>query len=163
MCGGGCAISDSVSRRRCSNPFWAKTSIQQEVRPPYWRCTMIGSPSAPIFWGTRFVRLLARWRLRRALEFFEANLSQDIRLEEVASLVGLSQSQFARAFRVSMSKPPYHWLLDARIRRAHDLLLDKRMPVAEIAIHVGFADQSHLTKVFRRITGATPRSGRISR
>jgi AraC family transcriptional regulator len=106
---------------------------------------------------------LARWRLRRALEFFEANLSQDIRLEEVANLVGLSQSQFARAFRVSMSKPPYQWLLDARIRRAREMLLDNRTPVAEIAIRAGFADQSHLTKVFHRITGATPAQWKNSR
>ena len=66
---------------------------------------------------------LSRWQLRRAMEYPEAHMAQDISLEEMAKLVGLSQSQFARSFKISTGMPPYKWSLDARIKRAQELLL----------------------------------------
>jgi AraC family transcriptional regulator len=106
---------------------------------------------------------LARWQLRRAMEYLEAHMTQDISLEEMAKLVGLSQSQFARSFKTSTGMPPYKWSLDARIKRAQELLLRCREPIAFIALQTGFADQSHFTKTFRRATGATPKDWQRSR
>ena len=106
---------------------------------------------------------LARWQLRRAMEYLEAHLTQDISLEEMAKLVGLSQSQFARSFKTSTGMPPYKWFLDARIKRAQELLLRCGEPIAFIALQTGFADQSHFTKTFRRATCATPRDWQRSR
>jgi AraC family transcriptional regulator len=106
---------------------------------------------------------LAPWQLRRAMEYLEVHMTQDISLEEMAKLVGLSQSQFARSFKTSTGMPPYKWSLDARIKRAQELLLRCREPVAVIALQTGFADQSHFTKTFRRATGATPKDWQRSR
>jgi AraC family transcriptional regulator len=100
---------------------------------------------------------LAKWQLRRAQEYFEERLSQDVNLQEVANLTGLSQSQFARAFKASTGVPPYRWFLDARVKLAQELLLQGKIGIADIATQVGFADQSHFTKTFRRATGATPK------
>jgi len=106
---------------------------------------------------------LSRWQLRRAMEYLEANMTQDISLDEMAKLVGLSQSQFARSFKISTGMPPYKWALDARIKRAQELLLLGKESIAFIAFQTGFADQSHFTKTFRRATGATPKDWQRSR
>jgi len=99
---------------------------------------------------------LARWQLRRVLEFLESHLGHDIGLDELAHLVGLSQSQFARAFKASTGLPPYKWWLNSRIKRAQEMLLNSSDSLSDIAIQNGFADQSHFTKTFRRMTGMTP-------
>jgi AraC-like DNA-binding protein len=81
---------------------------------------------------------LARSQLRRVLEFLEAHLAQDIGLDELARLVGLSQSRFARAFKASTGLPPYKWCLHNRIRRAQEMLLNGSGSLSEIAIHKRF-------------------------
>ena len=100
---------------------------------------------------------LSRWQLRQAMDYLEGHMMQDVSLEEMAQLAGLSQSQFARLFRVSTGMPPYKWSLDARIKRAQELLVLGEESISAIAIQTGFADQSHFTKTFRRATGATPK------
>jgi AraC family transcriptional regulator len=106
---------------------------------------------------------LAPWQLRRVTEFFEANFTEDISLQELADLVGLSQSQFARAFKASTGAPPHRWVVTARIKRAQELLLQGRVSLADVSARTGFADQSHFTKVFRRVTGTSPGHWRRSR
>lgn len=100
---------------------------------------------------------LAPWQLRRTIEYLEADSSQDVSLLTLAELSGLSQSQFARAFRDSTGVPPYQWVLQTRIRRAQKLLDKGSGSIADVAIEVGFADQSHFTKAFKRLTGSTPK------
>jgi AraC family transcriptional regulator len=112
---------------------------------------------------TRRANGLSRWQLRGAMEYIEAHMTQDISLEEIAKLAGLSQSQFARSFKISAGMPPYKWSLDARIKRSQELLLLGKDSIATIAIQTGFADQSHFTKTFRRATGATPKDWQRSR
>ena len=59
--------------------------------------------------------------------------------------------------------PPYKWVLKERIRRAQALMAATATPIADIAAMAGFADQSHFTKAFRRVTGTTPRYWRTAR
>ena len=106
---------------------------------------------------------LAPWQLRRVREFFEAHLTEDLSLQEVAELVGLSQSQFARAFKTSTGAPPHRWFVVARIKRAQELLLRDGLSLAEVSVRTGFADQSHFTKAFRRVTGTSPGQWRRAR
>jgi hypothetical protein len=88
--------------------------------------------------------------LRIAKAYIEEHFRKDIGLAELASLTKLSQSRFARGFRISTGVPPCTWTLRRRVEAAEQLLLSTDMPLSCIAIQVGFADQSHLTKVFRR-------------
>jgi AraC family transcriptional regulator len=69
-------------------------------------------------------------------------------LDELAALCGLSRGHFARAFKRTLGMPPHRWLLARRIDRAKHLLRHTNMPISEIALDCGFADQSHLTRVF---------------
>ena len=103
---------------------------------------------------------LLPWQLKLAKEYIEDNFNRNIGLEELASLTGLSRSWFARGFRESTGIAPYSFILQIRVRRAKELLLDHKTPIATIATLVGFADQSHFTKTFRRYAGATPREWR---
>jgi AraC family transcriptional regulator len=102
-------------------------------------------------------RGLSPWQLRLAVEYFEHHITQDLSLDDAAHRVGLSQSQFARLFKVSTGLPPYRWCLNARIKRAQALLLRGELTIVDIAAETGFADQSHFTNVFRRITGLSPK------
>jgi AraC family transcriptional regulator len=103
---------------------------------------------------------LLPWQLRLSKGYLEANFNRNVGLEELADLTGLSRSWFARGFRGSTGTAPYSFILQIRIRRAKELLRDSDIPIANIATEVGFADQSHFTKSFRRYTGATPREWR---
>lgn len=103
---------------------------------------------------------LAPWQLRIAKTYIEEHFRHDISLAELASLTHLSQSRFARGFRLSTGVPPYTWTLRRRTEAAQQMLSGTNMPLSEIAIQLGFADQSHFTKVFRRALGATPAAWR---
>lgn len=76
-------------------------------------------------------------------------------LAELAAPLGLSRYQLLRAFRTSTGMPPYAWLAQHRVTRAR-ALLDAGLRPAEAASLVGFADQAHLTRWFRRVLGVTP-------
>lgn len=106
---------------------------------------------------------LASWQLRRVTDYIEANCAGSIRLQELATLVDLSQSYFSHAFKASTGLPPHQWQLQARIRKGQDLLLRGGRSLTEIAVEAGFSDQAHFTRVFRRVVGETPAAWRRSR
>lgn len=99
---------------------------------------------------------LASWQLRRATEFIEENCLRNIRLEELASLTGLSQSHFSHAFKASTGIAPHQWQVNARLERAKQLLIQGKQPLTVIAAETGFSDQAHFTRVFRKNMGTTP-------
>lgn len=99
---------------------------------------------------------LAPWQERRSKEMLLAHIDGRIGLDELARVCGLSRSHFARAFRTTTGMTPMQWLLDRRIDRAKDLLLNSSLPIDEVAHHCGFADQSHFTRAFVRVIGGTP-------
>ncbi|GAB2790423.1 AraC family transcriptional regulator [Streptomyces chlorus] len=82
-------------------------------------------------------------------------------LAALATDLGLSRYQLLRAFRTTMGIPPYAWLAQHRVTRARGLLEAGLRP-AEVAGLVGFADQAHLTRWFRRVLGVTPAAYRNS-
>jgi AraC-like DNA-binding protein len=99
---------------------------------------------------------LATWQERRATAYIEAHLSESISLADLARECSLSVAQFARAFKTSMRLAPHQYLTERRVERARQLLLHTELPLADVAVRCGFADQSHFTKVFRRSFGASP-------
>ncbi|KUM90188.1 MULTISPECIES: helix-turn-helix domain-containing protein [Streptomyces] len=82
-------------------------------------------------------------------------------LADLASDLGLSRYQLLRAFRTTMGVPPYAWLAQYRVGRARALLESGLRP-SEVAALVGFADQAHLSRWFRRVLGVTPGAYRNS-
>lgn len=90
-----------------------------------------------------------------AREILEQRMSSPPTLRMLATEVGSSPFSLVRAFRERYGLPPYAWLTDARVRRARRLL-EEGVPPADAAVAVGFADQPHLGRHFRRIVGVPP-------
>jgi len=106
---------------------------------------------------------LSRWRLKRAIDYFEAQLGKPVSLADVASSAGLTRMHFAAQFRAATGLRPHEYLLRRRIERAQEMLAGTGMPLVDIALSVGFQTQSHFTSVFKRYAGQPPRAWRESR
>jgi AraC family transcriptional regulator len=101
-------------------------------------------------------RGLTRRALLQARAFMERNLGRGLTLGDIAKAACVSRFHFARLFRVSTGHSPMRYLLKLRIERAKVLLTRTDDPVSAIANGLGFCDQSHFTRVFRRCVGLTP-------
>ncbi len=99
---------------------------------------------------------LAPWQERRSKDLISSRLEGDISLGELAAQCRLSRSHFARAFKRTTGFSPHEWLLHRRVEAAKQMLRETETVISEIALACGFADQSHLTKVFSKLVGATP-------
>lgn len=98
-----------------------------------------------------------------AKEILLDNIEGDVSISDVAEACNLSRSYFIRAFRETTGMTPYQWLLNERVNRARALLRASNTSLAEVAFTCGFADQSHFTRVFSAIVGATPGNWRRNR
>jgi AraC family transcriptional regulator len=102
--------------------------------------------------------VLPRNKLYSVTEYIDAHLDTELTLEQLATVAHLSPYHFARLFKNSMGLPPHQYVIARRVERAKELLqARKRLPLAEVAAEVGFSDQSHFTRHFKRIVGVTPR------
>ncbi len=99
---------------------------------------------------------LARWQIGRVLHAIREGLDGPIRQKELAAAVQLSPGYFSRAFKQSFGMPPHAYVMRCRIERAKAALLTTATPLCEIALDCGLADQAHLSRLFRRLTGETP-------
>lgn len=101
--------------------------------------------------------------LKRAKDLIAANLGDDLSLAQVAAQCDLSREHFSRAFKVSTGLTPHQWRQLCRIDAVKQLLTGSSRSIADIALACGFADQSHLTRVFGRIAGTSPAQWRRER
>jgi AraC-like DNA-binding protein len=92
----------------------------------------------------------------RVCEYIDSHLDEKISLDALAAMAGLSVHHFARAFAQSVGVPPHNYLLQQRIEKAQQMLRHTKLPLSEIALAVGFFDQSHLARHFRRLVGTPP-------
>jgi AraC family transcriptional regulator len=145
------------------------------------RATMLGAPTPPLAMETLAVaavervsvlldagtrrakpeRRMTSRRLKRILDHFEARLAEDIRLADLASDSGLSESYLARTFRAATGTTLHAALVERRIARARSLIeaaSRRGVPasLAEVAAATGFSSHAHMTTAFRRVLGITP-------
>jgi AraC family transcriptional regulator len=107
--------------------------------------------------------VLARRKLHSVIEYIMENLEGNPTLEQMASVAHLSPYHFARQFKATTGLPPHQYVISRRIERAKHLLrADDELSLVEVALRVGFSDQSKFSFHFKRITGVTPRQFRIS-
>jgi AraC family transcriptional regulator len=99
---------------------------------------------------------LAPWQLQRAKQTLISRLDEPVSLSELARACKLSPGHFARAFRQTTGQPPHRWLMEQRIEKAKQLLVDTTLSLAQIAQTCGFADQSHFTRVFAQLVQSSP-------
>ena len=94
--------------------------------------------------------------LGRARELLTESLESDLSIGDVAAAVDLSPYHLMRAFRRRFGQPMHAYRLGARVERAKGLIRSSDEPLAAIALDCGFADQSHLSRWFKKIAGMTP-------
>ncbi len=93
--------------------------------------------------------------MKRACEFMAEHYSEPLSLRQISRETSLSPFYFQRLFVENTGISPHDYLLQVRIRKARELLSHGH-DIADVALHTGFFDQSHLVRFFRRITGTTP-------
>ena len=100
---------------------------------------------------------LTSLQLQKIIEYVNANLSQDLKLAELAKVINVSPPYFGRLFKQSMDISPHQYVLQCRIKKAKTLLAQGKLPVKQIVQTIGFYDQSHFSRVFRKYVGVTPK------
>lgn len=99
---------------------------------------------------------------RRVLEHIDAHLGDDLGLADLARVAGVSTWHFAHCFKASLGMSPHRYVRQCRLEAATRMLTSSSLPIAEIALTVGFSSQSHFTQAFREHTGMTPGVARTS-
>jgi AraC family transcriptional regulator len=100
---------------------------------------------------------LPRKKLARAVGYVQDQLDADLTVFGIAQAVGLSPDHFSRLFKESTGQSPHRYVVEARVRKAKELLTTGKFTISEAAFHVGFVDQSHLTRHFKRVFGLPPK------
>ncbi len=101
-------------------------------------------------------RAMPRYLLRRAIDFIHAGLGNNVSLSGISASVDMSPYHFCRLFKQSTGLSPVQYVRRERIRRAQQLIAERRLSLVEIADELGFSDQSHFTRTFRSVLGMTP-------
>src|SRR6266850_1317058 len=125
------------------------------------RCTLRQKQDAP---AVGFLVSRSLWRCarispvqkRRVLHFIRENLDTDMAVSDLAACIGVSSAHFSRIFRASFGMSPYRFVMQERVAKAKAMLEESRKAIGEIAVELGFPSHSHFTKIFHKLTGATP-------
>jgi AraC family transcriptional regulator len=114
-------------------------------------------PYLPLYKGG-----LPQHQLRQVLDYINDHLDGDIKLANLAALLGMSQFHFSYLFKQSIGTSPYQYLLQQRVERAKQLLRQTERSIMDIALECGFSSHSHLSKQFRQLTGIPPKAYRAN-
>ncbi len=99
--------------------------------------------------------------LSPVIRYFEKHHNEPISMNKMAELAGLSSTHFNRSFAMIFAMTPTRFLHCLRIENARQLLTHSELSLGEIAVEVGYHDQSHFTRHFKKITAMTPRAYRL--
>jgi AraC family transcriptional regulator len=100
---------------------------------------------------------LSRKKLQIVMDYIYSHLNSNISLTELSGLIPTSAYTFCRLFRNTTGVTPHQYLIGVRIEEAKRFLAEGKRSIAEVSLLLGFANQSHFTRTFGRITGISPR------
>lgn len=142
--------------RRAFDEAAPATSLEMEGRALLLVDSLLSLHGSSVERVSRPTVGLSPRQLGRVCDFIAEHFSEDIGMEDLAKLTGLSSKHVARAFRQSTGMPPHQYLIGQRIDAAKRRLVNTRASLADIAVECGFADQSHFTATFRKAVGYPP-------
>jgi AraC family transcriptional regulator len=99
---------------------------------------------------------LAGWQIGRVRAFIEENLHSNIDTKDLSAVAQRSPAHFSRSFKRVFGEPPHAYVIKRRLERACHLMVTTSETLSQIALRVGFSDQSHLCRLFRRAFGQSP-------
>ncbi|MBD2074232.1 helix-turn-helix transcriptional regulator [Phormidium sp. FACHB-592] len=102
-------------------------------------------------------RSLNHIQLQQTIDYIHTYLNRDLSLAELASVINISPTYFASLFKQAMGISPHQYVIQQRVEQAKVMLKRTDLTIADIALQVGFSNQSHLTRHFKRFTGMTPK------
>jgi AraC-like DNA-binding protein len=144
-------------------PHWLESNWLEPVMDDGERIgTLILIPDALRRKAAAFQGGLPRYKLRRAVDFVDANLDRVIHLKDIAQVAEVSLFHFHRQFKKTTGVTPHQFIVRRRIEQAKVLLAQSNLSIIDVAVRVGFVDQSHFTTTFRKFTSMTPRIYRNS-
>ena len=100
--------------------------------------------------------IIPKRRLSAVIDYIHDNLAQELSLNELAAVAGLSPSHFSARFKAATGQPAHKFVVRCRVSFAMSLLTNRDLGLHEIAAQAGFCDQSHMARCMRRVTGHTP-------
>jgi AraC family transcriptional regulator len=151
-------LSELTTETAASRVYVESASLALAARLLQKHCD--SSACAPIETSTNS---LDHTRLRRVLDYIDANFDNDISLENLAGIAGYSAFHFARKFTRAMGIPPHRYISRMRLEHAMAELVAGKLPLAEIALNAQFSSQASFTRAFHRATGMTPKEYRRHR
>ncbi len=104
-----------------------------------------------------YVGGLPKYKLKRVVEYIDAHLDRDLSLAAIAAEINMSRYHFSRLFKQATGLSVHQYVIERRVERSKQLLLQGDLNVAEVAFQVGFANPSHLSFHFKRVVGVTPK------
>jgi AraC family transcriptional regulator len=90
------------------------------------------------------------------LAYIKQNLSREITLLQLSSLIGLSPFHFSRVFKATTGLAPYRYITKLRMEHSQRLLLETELPIIYVGLEVGISNPSHFSSFFKQYSGLTP-------
>ena len=169
-------VAASLSGGGHAVPFFAKIiSLESDLIHSYLQlCHSISDAASTLAQESRLIALLGRLiqhcanvqfeslpielahqQIQTVRAYLEEHFAENITLEQLAQIAHLSPYHLNRVFSQTVGLPPHKYRLQVQVERARSLLL-QGMPLKQVAVETGFADQSHLTRHFKRLMRVTP-------
>jgi AraC family transcriptional regulator len=104
-------------------------------------------------------RLIA-WQVRKVRDYIDSHIAGPILVSDLCALVQLSEAHFSRSFKGAFGQSPHAFVFRRRLDFATQFMLQTDVPLCDIALRCGFADQAHFSKSFRRANGLNPSAWR---
>jgi AraC-like DNA-binding protein len=103
---------------------------------------------------------LRNFYIKEAISFVEQNFQNDITVEEIANFCGLNRSYFGKIFHENVGKSPQEFLISYRMIKAAELLKLTKLSIADIGQAVGYPNQLHFSRAFKKVYGISPKQWR---
>jgi AraC family transcriptional regulator len=99
---------------------------------------------------------ISKRRLQRVIDFIREHIAGELSLAQLASLAEMSPSHFKTVFKESTGLPVHQYVIRMRVEYATSLIARNALELSQVALQAGFANQSHMTRCMKRLTGLTP-------
>lgn len=156
LLGGIAAVAEEVRTNSTGGKLFVDSVVTQICIQILRRYAVVEFREARISGG------LSPLQAKMVTDFIELHLEQPLSLDDLAKVVNVSASHFLRQFKLRFGCAPHHYVVQRRLARAQQLLERTSLALKEVSANSGFADQSHMTRLFQRYLNTTPSAYRAS-